>query len=226
MGLVPLPGAGHRLAGWVSDGYLETLIKCYFALSSQHLTAGIFAQFCSLKNLWVQLPAGPCSNSLQLFEGYCTIAQNRFNHERKPRQFFARRILAWMSWFDDEASMKYPRNPRVAPRYSRDDTTCDREKRQGYPRICSWNIIQECEFGSGNPSRSKMWMLPLFLPAAIPPVEFRKRIILWFQKQFDQIQKKNCTNSHKPFTNHVTNGHIRKFSGCRAAPPRCPWNLT
>jgi hypothetical protein len=33
-----------------------------------------------------------------------------------------------------------------------------------------------------------MWILPLFLPAAISPVEFRKRIRLWFQEMNDLIQ--------------------------------------
>jgi len=100
----------------------------------------------------MQLPARKPKNG----KDTSTLKKKLFNHERKPRQFFVRRILAWMSRFDDEASMKYPRNPRVAPRYAKDDPTFDREKRQRFPKIGSWKIIQEYEFGSGNPSRSKM----------------------------------------------------------------------
>jgi hypothetical protein len=40
--------------------------------------------------------------------------------------------------------MKNPRIPQVAPRYPPDDVNLGRGKRQGYPRICSWNIFQEC----------------------------------------------------------------------------------
>ena len=105
-------------------------------------------------------------------------SKHHFNYERKPRRFFFRRILAWMCWSYDEASMKYPRIPRVARGYPQDAANFDRGKRSGYPRIRSRNTVQECELGSEGAFRSKTCKLPRFHPAAISPVDFRKRIML------------------------------------------------
>jgi hypothetical protein len=102
--------------------------------------------------------AASCSNPCP-FQA-CPIGQQHFNHRRKPRQFFVRRIHAWMSWLYDEASMQDHLISRVATRYLPDDANLGRGKQRDYR-----NIVQECEFGSATPSRSKMWILPLFLLA-------------------------------------------------------------